>query len=62
MFFASFGVLPFGIGAVQQRAFRDISGSVWIWAAYIVLFPTIVTYLLNLWALKRASSNIPCAP
>jgi drug/metabolite transporter (DMT)-like permease len=58
MFFASFGVLPFGIGAVQQMSFSDISGSVWIWVAYIVVFPTIVTYLLNLWALKRASSNL----
>jgi drug/metabolite transporter (DMT)-like permease len=58
MFFASFGVLPFGIGAVQQMSFRDISPTVWIWVAYIVVFPTIVTYLLNLWALKRASSNM----
>jgi drug/metabolite transporter (DMT)-like permease len=24
---------------------------------YIVLFPTILTYLLNIWALQRASSN-----
>jgi drug/metabolite transporter (DMT)-like permease len=58
MFFASFGVLPFGIGAAQQMSFRDISGTIWIWVAYIVVFPTIVTYLLNLWALKRASSNL----
>ena len=58
MFFASFGVLPFGIGAVQQMSFGDISSTVWLWVAYIVLFPTIVTYLLNLWALKRASSNM----
>jgi drug/metabolite transporter (DMT)-like permease len=58
MFFASFGVLPFGIGAVQQMSFRDISATVWIWVAYIVVFPTITSYLLNLWALKRASSNM----
>ncbi|HET6779497.1 MAG TPA: DMT family transporter [Gemmatimonadales bacterium] len=58
MFFACFGVLPFGIAAVQEMSFGDISGSVWIWVAYIILFPTIVTYLLNLWALKRASSNL----
>jgi drug/metabolite transporter (DMT)-like permease len=25
---------------------------------YIVVFPTILTYLLNLWALRRASSNL----
>jgi drug/metabolite transporter (DMT)-like permease len=58
MFFAGFGVLPFGIDAVQQMSFRGISATVWIWVAYIVVFPTIVTYLLNLWALKRASSNM----
>jgi drug/metabolite transporter (DMT)-like permease len=58
MFFASFGVLPFGIGAVQQMSFRDISTTVWVWVGYIVVFPTIVSYLLNLWALKRASSNM----
>lgn len=58
MLFACFGVLPFGIAALQDMSFRDISGSVWIWVAYIVVFPTILTYLLNLWALKRASSNM----
>ena len=58
MFFANFGVLPFGIGAVQEMSLKDVSGNVWIWVAYIVVFPTIVTYLLNLWALKRASSNL----
>jgi drug/metabolite transporter (DMT)-like permease len=31
---------------------------VWWWVAYIVVFPTILTYLLNLWALKRVSSNM----
>ena len=30
----------------------------WLWVAYIVVFPTILTYLLNLWALKRVSSNL----
>lgn len=58
MFFACFGVLPFGVGAVQQMSFGGISATVWMWVAYIVVFPTIVTYLLNLWALKRASSNL----
>ena len=61
MFFASFGVLPFGIDAVQEMSFRDISATVWIWVGYIIVFPTIVTYLLNLWALKQASSNTVAA-
>ncbi len=36
----------------------DVSGEAWLWVAYIVVFPTILTYLLNLWALKRVSSNL----
>jgi drug/metabolite transporter (DMT)-like permease len=58
MFFASFGVLPFGLAAVQDMRLPEISGAVWLWVAYIVVFPTILTYLLNLWALKRVSSNL----
>ncbi len=58
LFFASFGVLPFGLMDVQQMSLPQISGTVWLWVAYIVIFPTILTYLLNLWALKRVSSNL----
>ena len=58
MFFASFGVLPFGLIEVRQMDFGAISGAVWLWVTYIVIFPTILTYLLNLWALKRVSSNL----
>lgn len=58
MFFASFGVLPFGLFAARQISAADISNEVWLWVGYIVFFPTILTYLLNLWALKRVSSNM----
>ena len=58
MFFASFGVLPFGLMEVGQMEFPEISSTVWLWVVYIVVFPTILTYLLNLWALKRVSSNL----
>lgn len=58
MFFASFGVLPLGVGAAQEMKVAEISPAVWLTVAYIVVFPTILTYLLNLWALKRVSSNL----
>ena len=58
MLFASFGVLPLGLVAVRELDFSSISGTVWLWVAYIVVFPTILTYLLNIWALKRVSSNL----
>jgi drug/metabolite transporter (DMT)-like permease len=58
MLFASFGVLPFGLMAMQSMRLSTISSAVWLWVAYIVVFPTIVTYLLNIWALQRVSSNL----
>jgi drug/metabolite transporter (DMT)-like permease len=58
MLFASFGVLPFGLVALRSLQLSTISGPVWLWVGYIVIFPTIVTYLLYIWALQRVSSNL----
>ncbi len=58
MLFASFGVLPFGVIAMRSLQLSTISGPVWLWVGYIVIFPTIVSYLLNIWALQRVSSNL----
>jgi drug/metabolite transporter (DMT)-like permease len=58
MLFASLSVLPFGVMAVGSLRLSNLPASVWWWVAYIVLFPTILTYLLNIWALQRVSSNL----
>ena len=58
MLFATFGVLPFGLIAMRSMQLSSISGTVWLWVGYIVIFPTILTYLLNIWALQRVSSNL----
>lgn len=58
MLFASFGVLPFGVRSLESLRLAAITGPVWLWVGYIVVFATIVTYLLNIWALQRVSSNV----
>lgn len=58
MLFASLGVLPFGVSALHDARLSAVSGTVWGWVLYIVVFPTILTYLLNIWALQRVSSNV----
>ncbi len=58
MLFACLGVLPFGWSALDEMHMSGISVPVWLWVGYIVVFPTIVTYLLNIWALQRVSSNV----
>jgi len=57
MLFAALGVLPIGVPALAGARLHGISAGIWLMVGYIVLFPTIATYFLNLWALKRASSN-----
>lgn len=58
MLFAIIGVLPLGLLALKGFDLGGVRGPVWGWVAYIVVGPTIFTYLLNIWALKRASSNM----
>jgi drug/metabolite transporter (DMT)-like permease len=57
MLFAAIGVLPIGVPALAGADLHGIDGPTWWLVGYVVVFPTIFTYFLNLWALKRASSN-----
>jgi drug/metabolite transporter (DMT)-like permease len=57
MLFAAIGVLPIGLPALAGANVQGVSSTVWWLVGYIVLFPTIGTYFLNLWALRRVSSN-----
>jgi drug/metabolite transporter (DMT)-like permease len=57
MLFAALGVVPLGIHAASGIRVDELGPGVWWWVAYIVVFPTILTYLLNIWALQRATPN-----
>jgi drug/metabolite transporter (DMT)-like permease len=58
MAFAILGVLPLGLMGWSRFDAGAVSPTVWGWVAFIVVGPTIFTYLLNIWALRRASSNM----
>ena len=55
MAFATLGVVPFGWSAFGGATGAAISPVTWGLVGFIVLFPTILAYLLNLWALRRVS-------
>jgi drug/metabolite transporter (DMT)-like permease len=57
MIYGALGVLPFGAGALAEHA-QHLSPRAWAAMSYIVLFPTVGTYFLNSWALKRAPSSV----
>jgi len=52
------GVLPLGIGAMNQVHRAELHGGLALWLVYMVVFPTTVTYFLNLWSLRRASPTL----
>ena len=61
MVFAGLGILPLGVPAAIGMQWHSVHTTTWIWVAYIVVGPTIATYFLNVWALRRASSNLVAA-
>lgn len=52
------GVLPLGFSAVDAVRPEALTRGLTLWLVYMVVFPTTVTYFLNLWALRRASPTM----
>jgi drug/metabolite transporter (DMT)-like permease len=52
------GVLPLGLGAADQVQRSGLHSPLLLWLAYLVVFPTTVTYFLNLWSLRRVSPTL----
>lgn len=61
MIFALLGVVPLGLLSLRGFSPAGVRPLVWWWVAFIVVGPTILTYLLNVWALRRASPNMVAA-
>lgn len=52
------GVMPLGFAAADAVHAEQLDPALWLWLLYMVVFPTTVTYFLNLWALRRASPTL----
>ncbi len=58
MLFGALGAIPYGVYSLQTISLSQIRPVVWLLIVYIVIFPTILAYFLNIWALRRVSSNL----
>jgi len=57
----AFGAVPivmFGGTAIARFDFGSVSTVAWIWAAFIVAFPTAGAYVLISWTLARAEASL----
>jgi drug/metabolite transporter (DMT)-like permease len=52
------GVFPLGASAVGAVNQAGLTPRFLLWLAYLVVFPTTVTYFLNLWSLRRVSPTL----
>lgn len=56
--FGWFVVLPFGAGEFMEIDFGSFTPKIWAFVAFITVGATFLTYLLNAYALRRASSSL----
>ncbi len=51
-------VLPFGIGEFTEINFASFTPKIWIFIAFVTIGSTFLTYVLNAYALRKASSSL----
>jgi drug/metabolite transporter (DMT)-like permease len=56
--FGWFVVLPFGAGEFMEINFASFTPKIWAFVAFITVGSTFLTYLLNAYALRKASSSL----
>lgn len=56
--FGAVGTLPFGVPGLVATELGEVSSRTWLLVAYIVLVPTVATYWISLWALRRVTSSL----
>lgn len=50
--------VPVGIYSLQRENLAGIGAGVWVIVAFIIIFPTVVAYYLNAWALTRVPPSL----
>jgi len=56
--FGSFMVIPFGFNNLQSIEWGQFNYTIWTSIAYIIIGPTFLAYLLNLWSLKKVNPSL----
>lgn len=59
--FGGVGVVALGFEDLLATPFSTLPAAAWLSIAYILLLPTLINYVLNVWAVKRSSSSLVAA-
>lgn len=55
--FGALGVMPFGLEPAIHLPYAEISTTVWLCVAFLILFSSVIVYYINSWALQRTTSS-----
>lgn len=58
LIFGAIGITAYGSTSLLTFNPTKVPPNIWIWAAFIIIFPTVLAYLFNYWALKRVESSL----
>ena len=50
--------IPVGIYSLQRENLAAITPTVWLFVGFIIIFPTVIAYYLNAWALTRVPPSL----
>jgi drug/metabolite transporter (DMT)-like permease len=51
-------IAPFGISSLDSTTLVQTTPKIWLAIFYVIMFPTVLTYLLNAWALARVAPSV----
>ena len=56
--FGGIGVVALGLPDLLATPFATLPSTVWLSIIYILLLPTLINYLISVWAIRRSSSSL----
>lgn len=56
--FGSILIIPIGFGEFDKVDWINLPVNAWLSLFYVIVFTTVISYVLNLWALKRVSPTV----
>lgn len=56
--FGSFGIATYSFKSLAAFDPNTVTTAAWFWALFIIIFPTVLAYFFNYWALRRVESSL----
>lgn len=56
--FGAILITPFGLSSLSATTLAQTTPKIWLAIFYVIIFPTVINYILNAWALARVAPSV----